>query len=345
MMIALLLSFLVAFSMVGCSSVNSTGDESNSNSAIEKTADNENPLEGDSSQKFYMVTFVSGFSYWKQCYRGFEDAAKLLGVTPLYGGTTEYDLNKALTELEQIIATNPAGIAVTCMDPDAYAPVIDKAIEQGIPVVTFDIDSPSSNRYTYLGTNDYDAGAVAARYIAEELGGKGRVAAFTVMGQSNIKERTDGFEATLNAEYPEIEVVQIVDTGETETEAAATVSTLLVNNENIDYLFCTTVIASTGAQQALKELGLEGKTKIIAFDTDSVTLDAIRDGKVSATITQAPWVQGFWSMFYLYFIANDELITSVDDWKEKGYPSFPPTADSGAAVVTIENYMNFYAEE
>lgn len=89
---------------------------------------------------------------------GFEDAGKQYGVKTILGGSTKYDLNESLTAFEQVVAMKPAGIAVTAMDAEAYAPIIDKAIEAGIPVVTFDIDSSKSKRISYIGTQNYDAG-------------------------------------------------------------------------------------------------------------------------------------------------------------------------------------------
>jgi len=48
--------------------------------------------------------------------------------------------------LRQIIAKKPAGILVTCINPDALKAPIDEAIEKGIPIITFDADSPGSKR-------------------------------------------------------------------------------------------------------------------------------------------------------------------------------------------------------
>ena len=124
-------------------------------------------LEAHPDQTYYMVTFLSGYSFWTECWRGFQDAAKMLGVEAKYGGTTEYDVNSAVTSLEQVIALKPTGMAVTCMDADAYKDPINNAIESGIPIVTFDSDSPDSNRTTFLGTSNYQAGVTAADYIGE----------------------------------------------------------------------------------------------------------------------------------------------------------------------------------
>ncbi|MGN6715605.1 substrate-binding domain-containing protein [Anaerocolumna jejuensis] len=353
---AFLLVALMIFGAAGCSS-RTTGDNSGKKETADKSNGDQTKEEGtssggtvetanasfvgDPSEEYYMVTFLSGYSYWKTCYKGFEDAAKQFGVTPVYGGTTEYDVNEAVTAFEQICAKKPAGIAVSCMDADAYAPVIDKAVADGVNIVTFDSDSPNSDRITFLGTENYAAGAAAANYIGDKLGGSGKVAAVTTTGQSNINERIKGFSETLAANYPNIKLVQVVDSGSDEVTCASNVAGLLTNNPDLKYVFCALLLASTGTQQALTEANLTGKIKVVAFDTDDATLDAIKNGAVEATVSQAPYAQGYWSMVYLYFIKHG-LINPVDGWMEKGYPSLPKTADSGASIVTKETCDNYY---
>lgn len=293
-------------------------------------------------QTYYMVTFLSGYSFWTECWRGFQDAAELLGVEAKYGGTTEYDVNSAVTSLEQIIALNPTGMAVTCMDADAYKDPINNAIEAGIPIVTFDSDSPDSNRTTFIGTSNYAAGVSAADYIGEKLGGQGRVACLTRTGQTNINERIQGFTEELAAKYPDIEMVQVVDAGNDENEAATNMSSLLATDSDIDYIFAALQQAVLGTETALAEAGLTGQIKIVGFDTDTTTLDSIKSGSVDATLSQSPYAEGFWSMMYVYMLANQDCIKSADDWYAKGFPSLPATCDSGCAVVTAENADMYY---
>lgn len=356
---AVLLSAVMILGVVGCSarttgdsSTKDSSDSGNSNQSAtvgaEKTSGTQTAGDasfvGDPSEEYYMVTFLSGYSYWKSCYKGFEDAAKQFGVKSVYGGTTEYDVNQAVTAFEQICAKKPAGIAVSCMDADAYEPIINKAMEDGVNIVTFDSDSPNSKRITFLGTENYNAGAAAANYIGEKLGGTGKVAAVTTTGQTNINERIKGFSETLAKNYPNIKLVQVVDSGSDEVKCASNVAGLLNKDKDLNYIFCALLLASTGTQQALSEANLTGKIKIVAFDTDNVTLDAIKNGTVDATISQAPYAQGYWSMVYLYYIYHG-LIKPVDNWMEKGYPSLPKTADSGASVVTKDTADNYYTQD
>jgi len=302
-------------------------------------------MEAHPDQTYYMVTFLSGYSFWTECWRGFQDAAKLLGVEAKYGGTTEYDVNSAVTSLEQVIALKPTGMAVTCMDADAYKDPINNAIESGIPIVTFDSDSPESDRTTFIGASNFDAGVTAADYIGEQLGGKGRVACLTRTGQSNINERIEGFTQRLEEKYPDIEMVQVVDAGNDENEAATNLSSLLSTDSDIDYIFAALQQAVLGTETALAEAGLTGEIKVVGFDTDTTTLDSIKGGSVEATLSQSPYAEGFWSMIYVYMLCNQEYINSAEDWYAKGFPSLPAACDSGCSVVTAENADMYYISE
>lgn len=336
--LAVLLALVMTLSLAACANETTTTTGTDSTT----TSEGGGLLVPHEDQVYYMVTFLSGYSFWEECWRGFQDAAAMLGVTAKYGGSAEYDVNAAVTSLEQIIALKPTGMAVTCMDADAYKPTIDNAVSSGIPVVTFDSDSPDSARTTFIGTSNYDAGVTAANYIGEKLGGEGRVACLTRTGQSNINERIQGFTETLASKYPGIEVVQVVDAGNDENEAATNMSGLLAKDSDIDYVFAALQQAVLGTETALAEANLTGKVKIVGFDTDTTTLDSIKSGSVEATLSQSPYAEGFWSMIYVYMLCNQEYIKSADDWYAKGFPSLPATCDSGCAVVTNENVDMYY---
>ena len=230
-----------------------------------------NPFAGNAKEEYYMVTFVSGIEYWKGCFAGMKDAADLLGVKAIYTGAPQADVNQQVTVLEQVTAKRPAGIAVTCSNPDGLRAPIDKAIEAGIPVVTFDADSPLSKRYCYLGTGNYNAGAMAARYLAKLIGGKGEVAVSTVTGQLNHEERKAGFMETLEKEYPNVKVVNVGNDNNDQTIAATLVAGFLQAHPNLSGVFCTDALGGVGAATAVREANKVGKVRIVSFDTDKGT--------------------------------------------------------------------------
>jgi ribose transport system substrate-binding protein len=217
-------------------------------------------------------------------------------------------------------------------------------MEAGIPIITFDSDSPDSKRISYIGTNNFSAGSEAGHYIGGKLNNNGKVAVITSLGQSNMVERTDGFVETIRNRYPGIEIVQVVDGGPDQLDAANNVANLVRANRDIDYLFCISVSYGIGAVTALQEAGLSSRTKIVSTDTDEVTLDAIKAGEIEATVTQGPWCEGFWAMITLYFI-DKGLISSSPNWLRDGYPSIPINMNSGASMVTKDNVDIFYIKK
>lgn len=322
---ALAATTLVA-ALAACSS--GTDDESSGDGGV---------FQGSSSEDYYMVTFLSGFPFWKDTYRGFEDAAEQLGVTPHYAGTTEYDVNAAISSFEQVVAMEPDGIAVTAMDADAYVDPINRSVDAGIPTVTFDSDAPASRRAAFLGTGNYEAGAEVARQVGALYDGKSAtVGVVTVLGQTNINDRVQGFTDTLAAEFPEIELVDVVDAGSDETSASTAASNLLKANPDLDVVFPTLVTGQVGTLTAIEEAGLSGEVKVVTFDSDEVTLRNIKDGKVEFSVAQGPYHMGYWSMMFLYAMQHS-TVSPVESWQDFGIAPLPPLVDTGAFLIDDSN--------
>ncbi|MBX3061927.1 MAG: substrate-binding domain-containing protein [Anaerolineae bacterium] len=295
------------------------------------------PASAQDKQTYTMVTFLSGIDYWKDCYRGMQDAAEFLGVEATYTGVPEYDITGEVRVLEETIAQTPSGILVTIANAEALAVPINAGIDAGIPIVAFDADSPLSKRYSFVGTGNYYAGVVAARYIGP-LVGSGKVAAVTRPSQGNLAARTQGFKETLAAEFPDVVLDDsaIIDNEGSPTVTATKVSALLQAEPEIKGIFSTSAEAAVGASQALRESGVIANVAHIGFDYDEATLDLIDRGDLGATLAQGTWQMGFWGMMFIYMVANGK-IESVTDWKAAGISPLPPNVDTGVVVINKDN--------
>lgn len=289
------------------------------------------------NQTYYMVSFLSGISYWADAFRGMQDAAEFLGVEAIYTGTPEYDITGEVRVLEETLGQQPDGVVLTVIQADALQPTIDTAIENGTALVTFDADSPLSKRYAFLGTGNYAAGVTAARYIGP-LVQAGKAAVITVPTQNNLAQRTQGFIDTLAAEFPDIVSGSqyIVDNQNTSEQAASGLSALLQAEPDINAVFSSNAQAAIGAAQALREAGLIESVRHIGFDFDEGTLDLIDNGQLSATLAQGTWQMGFWGLMFVYMVRNG-LIESVTDWQAAGISPLPPYVDTGVVVINQEN--------
>ena len=289
------------------------------------------------NQTYYMVSFLSGISYWADAFRGMQDAAEYLGVEAVYTGTPEYDITGEVRVLEETLGLEPDGVVLTVIQAEALQPTIDAAIDNGTALVTFDADSPMSKRYSFLGTGNYAAGVTAARYIGSQIDG-GQAAVVTVPSQNNLAQRTQGFIDTITAEYPNIVTGDqfIVDNQNTSEQAATGLSALLQAEPDIRGVFSSNAQAAIGASQALREAGMSDQVAHIGFDFDEGTLDLIDSGQLGATLAQGTWQMGFWGLLFVYMVRNG-MIESVSDWQAAGISPLPPNVDTGVVVINQEN--------
>jgi ribose transport system substrate-binding protein len=265
------------------------------------------------------------------------DAAAFLGVEAVYTGTPEYDITAEVRVLEETLALEPDGVLLTVINPEALQPTIDGAIDSGVPLVTFDADSPLSKRYSFLGTGNYFAGVTAARYIGSRVE-SGKAAVITVPSQGNLLERTNGFINTIQAEFPNIVTGDeyIIDNQNAAQKAAADLSAMIQANPDIKAVFSSNAEAAVGGAQALREAGLSADVAHIGFDYNEGTLDLIDSGELGATLAQGTWQMGFWGMMNVYMVRNAN-IKSVSDWGAAGISPLPPNVDTGVVVITKDN--------
>lgn len=296
-------------------------------------------LRGSIDEKYVMVTFLSGIEYWKPALKGFEDAAEALNVSVEYRGATQYDVNEQVTVLEQVIAKKPAGIALTSMNVEALTGSINKAVEAGIPIVLFDSGAEQSKAYSFLATDNYEAGVTAADKMADLIGGIGKVGIITLPNQLNHKERTTGFLETIDKRYPGIEVVGVMDGKGDQLISGQLADELYAKHPDLKGFFITEANGGVGVGSVFEG---NRSVKIISFDTDKGTLDMVKDGTIAATIAQGTWNMGYWSLQFLFHLQHNITEQNLAD-KSGGWP-LPKYVDTGITVVTQDNVDSFYAK-
>lgn len=290
--------------------------------------------EAKEDQLYIEVACNSNLAYFYDHMLGCETAGKELGVRTEYVGPAEYDIDGMIAAFETAIAKQPNGIAVIGFE-DTLGPVIDKAIEAGIPVITVDGDVNNCERICFVGTGNYNAGFTGGEYLAEAIGGKGKVALMTKPGQDNLEQRIQGYQDALAA-YPEIEIVQIADTQSDSVVAASAAATLLQKYPDLAGIACVEAAGGTGAYTAVKEAGKAGEVKIIAMDRDADVLTAIEEGIITASVAQQSALMSYMAMQTLYMLNNSNLEVTTDN-AAAGVSGVPNTIDTGVLVIDASN--------
>ena len=310
----------------------------------EVAAETKSAFQGAEGETYHMLVFVTGVEYWIPVYEMFKECGKQLGVKTVYSGTPEYDINKQLTVFEQVIATNPTGIYLCPMQPDPFIEPINRAIEQGIAVTTFATDSPKSNRQIFITSDNVREGTYAATRLAEEIGGKGKLAVLRNPGQLNHDIRVDTFIKTIKENYPDITIVGDAASNQDPEKAYQAVLTMAQKDPDLGGVFMPEANSGMGAAQAAKELG--GTIKVLCCDVNKQILDMIKAGEIWGAINPNQGMQGYFGMLTLFVTAHPELVDPMNEDKAMGKnPVTLPFVDNNLSIVTQENVDYYYLDK
>src|SRR5690606_22716251 len=138
---------IVMFSTIGCTAQQSGGNQ--------QATSNTNKQD----QLYIQVSALGNLDYFYDHKLGMQRVGEELGVRTEYVGPAEYDMNAMIAAFEQAIAKKPNGIVVVGFEP-SLNPIVEKAVDAGIPVVTVDADLPDSKRIAFVGTGNVNAGKI-----------------------------------------------------------------------------------------------------------------------------------------------------------------------------------------
>lgn len=287
------------------------------------------PAEGPRNLRFAFIPKALHIPVFEYARIGAERAAKQIGgIEIIWRGPENTDEIRQKEILESFIAQRVDGIAISCLNGDLLTDAIDRAVDSGIPVVTWDSDAPRSKRQVFYGVNDVEAGAALGEGLARMLGGKGRVAIITSVGADNLQKRLDGARRAL-AKQPGIQVVEVFDVRDDAVRVAEVIASATQRCPDLDGWL------SVGGWPVFVRNALDpvdsARTKVVAFDTIPPAPDLLRAGKVQLLVGQK------------YFGWGEESVRLLKGLRDGQRPS-TPYQYSGMDVVTRDN-VDEYVEQ
>ena len=242
-----------------------------------------------------VVPKATSHTFWVSVEAGARAAARDLRVEILWNGPaqeTEYD--RQIQIVDSMVARHVDGLAVAATERQALVGPVERAIGQGIPVTIFDSGLDTEKYMTFLATNNYEAGQMAARELARLMNSRGKAAIImNAPGSASTMDRERGFEDVMAKEYPRIHIVARQFGLSNRAKARDAAENILTANPDLDGLFASTDPSAAGASLAVKSRGLAGKVKVGAFDASDSLVADLRAGAIQAMVVQDPYRMGY----------------------------------------------------
>jgi simple sugar transport system substrate-binding protein len=285
--------------------------------------------------KFTFVNHVTDNSFFTPTKYGFSDCAALLGLpTPSWTGanSNQPTVPTMLTALNAAIAAKADGIATTVVSATAFTSPINKALQAGIPTVTYNAngatDSPT-NGLAYVGQELFVSGQEVGKRIAAAMPHGGTACGIIAQpGSLNIQPRLDGANAAILAAGKGLKVLHKAgfDSGASQSQETTSIPEFIqANGSKLQGVFAVDGGSTALLGPALAKYNLTGKVASGGFDLEPATLTAIKAGQLGFTIDQSPYLQGFLPTLYLYLFQLSGGLVS------------PPETDTGLKFVTKDN--------
>src|SRR5215510_6011189 len=215
---------------------------------------------------------------------GAERAAAELGtVEIIWRGPERADELRQKEIVESFITQRVDGIAISVLNADFLTSTIDRAVDAGIPVVTWDSDAPNSKRLAFYGVDDFRSGQIMGEQAARLLNGKGTVAIITSLGAANLRRRLEGVQSALS-QAPGLRVVETYDMKEDPVRCAEIIAAGTNRYPDLGAWI------STGGWPVFTRNALaavdSSRTKVISFDTIPPAPEILKSGKAQVLLGQ-----------------------------------------------------------
>jgi ribose transport system substrate-binding protein len=251
--------------------------------------------QGSKKKVIAVVPKATSHLFWLSVQAGAFAAGRELGVEVVWNGPSqETEYSRQIQIIDSMIARHVDGLAIAATDRDAVVQPVDRAFAAKIPVTIFDSGIESENYLTFVATNNFEAGQMAARKLAELLGGKGKVAlVLHAPGSFSTMERERGFKEVMAREFPGIQIVAEQFGMSDRAKARAAAENMLAAHPDLDGMFASAEPSSVGASLAVKARDLAGKVKLVAFDSSEGMVEDLKNGVIHAMVVQDPYRIGY----------------------------------------------------
>ena len=300
--------------------------KSEKSSAASKKSQNLKP-----EYHFVIIAQSTDDPYWQSIRSGSQAAAEQYNVVTEFNGPRSMNIDEELQYLDIAIACRVDGIATDVLDEKRFTPLINKAMDMNIPIVTIENDAKDSKRISFICTNGYKLGSEAGKLLAKASGGKA-ILAIILNGYNENEEnvahnlRVAGFKDAIR-EYPDISIKTIKTTSNGFFSAEEVTKNILQDFPDVNAIMCTSSMDTIGVAQVVVDLNRVGQITIVGNDDTTEVLRYVENDVICGTVVGNPYKTGFETIKALVELKKTMMTSSY--------------VDTGVQVVTKSNLKDY----
>ena len=367
---AISLAMLMGLNVIGCANQTANNEQPETkpetNTEQEQTSDDkapEQPADSSSSEdapaetsdggiagkRIAIVVKSTGNPYNERQIAGFEEAANELGAQVIVKAPDSPTVEAQLAMVDELIIQKVDGIAIAGNDPDALQNTLQKAMDAGIPVVSFDSAVNAASRIAHINQADTKKiGETLVEAAFDMSGGSGKFAILSATSQAaNQNMWIEAMQETLkDPKYASLELVKIAygddlrDKSTTETEG------LLKSYPDLKVIVAPTTVGIAATAKVIQDKGLSDQIKVTGLGLPSEMAEYIENGTTPYMYLWNPIDVGYLTGYTLASLIESSITGVENDKFVAGrLGEYTVTADpSGGTEVLLGAPFKFDAD-
>ena len=243
--------------------------------------------------------------------QGIEKKGQELGIETKVFFVENNDQLRQSNAIQDLITAKVDALLVAPVTVQGAVPAYEAAKNAGIPILSIarTIRRPDLET-TFIGINQVDDGRKVGEWMAKRLNGKGKVAMLKgVSGASYAMDLEKGFKESI-AKYPDIKIVSEVNSNSTKEEGLKRTENILTANPELDGIYAVNDEMALGAVQAAEAAGRLNKLVISGYGGTPPGLEAVKGGKITATVANRPASWGALGIQTVYDVLNGKTVSN-----------------------------------
>lgn len=304
----------------GCGSVEDSGKDSGSEAKSTQTEDQAEE-KGDGSYTIAVVPKLTALAWYERMEEGVDEYAKDTGVDAFFTGPSEADGALQAQCIEDLISQGVDAICVVPFSTEALEPVLKKARDQGIVVITHEAPGMTNADYDIEAFNNDEYGNHLMEALGEVCGGKGEyIQTVGALTSASHMEWVSAAETLQKEKYPDMKKYgDLIETSDDQDTAYNKVKEALTANPNITGIQGSAMPDVSGAALAVEEMGMSGKIKLVGTALVSNAGEYVKTGTIDMISFWDPALAGKAMVETAIRLLNGETIENGVDLGIEGY--------------------------